>query len=51
MKDQILKQLRLPTSKVRVVFTTVAMGVDIPSVSNIIHISPPYTIREFGRAH
>jgi ATP-dependent DNA helicase RecQ len=56
MKDQILKQLRLPTSKVRVVFATVAMGmgVDIPSIRNIIHISPPYTIRELfqevGRA-
>lgn len=56
MKDEILKQLRLPTSKVRVVFATVAMGmgVDIPSIRNIIHISPPYTIRELfqeiGRA-
>ena len=37
------------TSTLRVVFTTVAMGmgVDIPSIRNIIHVGPPRTIREY----
>lgn len=56
MKDQILKELALPTSKVRVIFATVAMGmgVDIPSIRHVLHVGPPRTIREYfqetGRA-
>ena len=56
MKDQILKELALPTSKVGVIFATIAMGmgVDIPSIRHIIHVGPPRTIREYfqetGRA-
>ncbi|KAK2549364.1 RecQ-like DNA helicase Blm [Acropora cervicornis] len=56
MKEQILKELASPTSKVRVIFATVAMGmgVDIPSIRNVIHLGPPQTVREYfqetGRA-
>ena len=56
MKEQILKELASPTSKVRVIFATVAMGmgVDIPSIRNVIHVGPPRTVREYfqetGRA-
>ena len=56
MKDQILKELALPASKVRIIFTTVAMGmgVDIPSIRCVIHVGPPCTIQEYfqetGRA-
>ena len=48
MKDQILKELASPISKVRVIFTIVAMGmgVDIPSIRRIIHVRPPRSIRE-----
>ena len=49
MKDQILKELALPESKVRVIFATVAMGmgVDIPSIQHVIHVGPPRTKREY----
>ena len=56
MKEQILKELTSPKSKIRVVFATIAigMGVDIPSIRHIIHIGPPSTVREYmqetGRA-
>ena len=56
MKEQILKELASPTSKVRVIFATVAMGmgVDIPSIRNVIHVGPPRTVCEYfqetGRA-
>ena len=49
MKDMILKELSSPSSTLRVLFTTVTigMGVDIPSIRNIIHVGPPRTIREY----
>lgn len=49
MKELTLKELSSPTSTIRVVFATVAlgMGVDIPSIRNIIHVGPPRTIREY----
>ena len=56
MKDQILKELALPASKVRIIFATVAMemGVDIPSIRCVIHAGPPRSIQEYfqetGRA-
>lgn len=56
MKDQILKELALPASKVRIIVATVAMemGVDIPSIRCVIHVGPPRTIQEYfqetGRA-
>lgn len=56
MKDVMLKELSSPSSTIRVVFATVAMGmgVDIPPIRNIIHVGPPRTIREYfqetGRA-
>ena len=56
MKTEILKQLCSGKSVVRVVFATVAigMGVDIPNIRNVIHISPPCTVKayfqETGRA-
>ena len=51
-----MQQLSTPCPTVRVVFATVAlgMGVDIPSVRQIINIGPPHTVREYiqetGRA-
>ena len=56
MKEQILRELASPESKVRVVFVTVAMGmgVDISSIQHVIHVGPPHAIREYfqetGRA-
>ena len=56
MKEAILKQLGKPESKCRVVFATMAMGmgVDIPSVRQVVHIGPPRSVREYyqecGRA-
>ena len=56
MKDQILQQLCSTASTVRVIFATVAMGmgVDIPSIRNVIHIAPPSSVKayfqETGRA-
>ncbi|CAB4001574.1 Hypothetical predicted protein, partial [Paramuricea clavata] len=56
MKEQILRQLCSGTSTVRVIFATVAMGmgVDIPSILNVIHIGPPCSVKayfqETGRA-
>ena len=50
MKEEILLQLISPQSKIRVVFATVAlgMGVEIPSIRQIIHISAFF--QETGRA-
>ena len=47
MKDLILKELSSPSSTVRVLFATVAMGmgVDIPSIR--VHVRPPHTMREY----
>lgn len=56
MKETILKELCSPDSKCRVVFATMAlgMGVNIPSVREVIHIGPPRSVREYyqeaGRA-
>lgn len=56
MKDEILKQLCSRKSIVRVVFATVAIGmeVDIPDIRQIIHIGPPCSMKayfqETGRA-
>ena len=56
MKELIIQQLCSTCPTVRVVFATVAlgMGVDIPSIQQIIHIGPPRTVREYmqetGRA-
>ena len=56
MKETILKELCSPHSKCRVVFATMAlgMGVNIPSVREVIHIGPPRSVREYfqeaGRA-
>ena len=56
MKEQILKELSTSTSKIRVIFATVAMGmgVDIHAIRHVIHVGPPRTVREYfqetGRA-
>ena len=56
MKDHIVKELRKPTPKLRLIFATVAlgMGLDSPSIISIIHFRPPTTLekylQEMGRA-
>ena len=56
MKNEILNQLSSPQSIIRVVFATVALGmdVDIQSIRRIVHITPPHSIQayfqETGRA-
>ena len=55
MKEEILCRLSSETSILRVVFATVAFGMDVDiHVRQIVHIGPPHTIREYfqetGRA-
>ncbi|XP_015774962.1 PREDICTED: probable Werner syndrome ATP-dependent helicase homolog 1 [Acropora digitifera] len=56
MKDLVLTELASPSSKVRVIFATVVMGmgVDVPSIRFVIHVGAPRSIREYmqetGRA-
>ena len=56
MKVGILRQMCSSNSLVRVIFATVAigMGVDIPNIRRIIHISPPCSVKQYfqetGRA-
>ena len=56
MKVGILRQMCSTNSIVRVVFATVAigMGVDIPNIRQVIHISPPCSVKQYfqetGRA-
>ena len=42
-------ELALPTSKVQVIFAMVAMGmgVDIPSIIQVIHVGPLRAIHEY----
>ena len=49
MKEQILKELSSSTSKVRLIFATIAMGmcVDIKAIRQVIHVGPPQTVREY----
>ena len=49
MKDMTSKETSSASLTLRVVFATVAMGmgVDIPSIRNIIYVEPPRTIREY----
>lgn len=56
IKRQILSELSSPSSKLRVIFATVAlgMGIDVPSIRHVIHVGPPQSTREYfqetGRA-
>ena len=56
LKSCIINETALPTSRIRVIFATTAlgMGVNAPYVSEIIHITPPANmesyVQEFGRA-
>ena len=56
MKNGILQQMCSAKSIVRVIFATIAigMGVDVPNIRHIIHISPPGTVKQYfqetGRA-
>ena len=56
MKNEILRQMCSAKSVVRVIFATIAigMGVDVPNIRQIIHISPPGTVKQYfqetGRA-
>lgn len=49
MKDQILKELATPESKVTVIFAIVAMEIRVntPSIWHVIHMGPPHTIRQY----
>ena len=56
MKNEILEEIKLENSNIRVLFATTAlgMGVDAPNIRHVIHISPPSSlecyVQEFGRA-
>lgn len=56
MKYDIIEEIRKENSNIRVIFATAAlgMGVNIPHVTKVIHITPPATLesylQEFGRA-
>ncbi|KAK3107767.1 hypothetical protein FSP39_021799 [Pinctada imbricata] len=49
MKDFIVNEIRKEYPKVRLVFATVAlgMGLDAPSVQQIIHLQPPTTMEKY----
>lgn len=49
MKDQILKELATPESKVTVIFAIIAMEIRVntPSIRHVIHMGPPHTIRQY----
>lgn len=56
MKVEILNEIKKESSRIRVLFATVAlgMGVNVPYVSRIVHIGPPSSLeaymQEIGRA-
>ena len=56
MKEMILHQITSSSSTIRVIFATIAigMGVDIPSIREIIHVGPPRSVQQYfqetGRA-
>ena len=56
MKEDILEEIKLKTSRIRVIFATTSLGmeVDAPHIINIIHIRPPSDlesyVQEIGRA-
>ena len=56
MKNDVLEEIKLQSSRIRVVFATTAldMGVDAPHIRKIIHIRPPSSlesyVQEIGRA-
>ena len=56
MKEDILNEIKLANSRIRVIFATTAlgMGVDAPNIENNIHITPPANlesyVQEIGRA-
>ena len=49
MKQEIIKELLKQNSKIRVVFatSTLSMGVHMPYITRIIHISPPASLEEY----
>ena len=49
MKEQILQELGHSSSKLRVAFADISMGmgVDIPSIRKIIHIGPLQIVQEY----
>ena len=56
LKEEILNEIKMKDSRVRVIFATTAlgMGVNAPFIENVIHITPPGSlesyIQEIGRA-
>lgn len=48
-RERIVKELVEGTSKLRLLFVTVAfgIGVDVPSIRRVIHIGVPYTLEEY----
>ena len=56
MKEHIVREICKDTSKIRLVFATVAlgMGLNAPSISHVIHYKPPTTLQKYfqecGRA-
>lgn len=52
MKSEILIELMKSDSNIRVIFASPAlgMGVNMPYVTNIIHISPPSSLEEYTQA-
>ena len=49
MKQEIIKELLKQNSKIRYVFatSTLSMGVHMPYITRIIHISPPVSLEEY----
>jgi hypothetical protein len=48
-RERIVKELVEGTSKLRLLFVTVAfgIGVDVPNIRRVIHIGVPYTLEEY----
>ena len=49
MKTHIITELRKPSPKIRLILATVAlgMGLNAPSVNNIIHFRPPTSLEKY----
>ena len=47
MKNDILEEITLKNSRIRLLFAALSMGVDAPDIKHVIHIGPPSSIESY----